>query len=72
MGFYQSQRYGLIREDVAVIKSYTTDEMLWKHFAKLEHLMAHILVELGQETVFLSVDNEAILWRMPRSKSVVA
>lgn len=72
MGFYQSQCYGLVREDVAVVKSYTTDEMLWKHFAKLEHLMVRLLVELGQETAFLSVDNEAILWRMPRSKSVVA
>lgn len=68
MGFYESENLGLIKEIVFEVEAWTDDLGLKKSLAALEHFIAKILVKLGQETVFLSLDDRAYLLKLARTK----
>ncbi len=68
MGFYESENLGLIKEIVFEVEAWTDDLGLKKSLAALEHFIAKILVKLGQETVFLSLDDRAYLLKLARAE----
>lgn len=66
MGFYESENLGLIKEMVFEVEAWTNDLGLKKSLAALEHFIVEILVQLGQETVFISLDDRAYLLKLPK------
>ncbi|MEB3828593.1 hypothetical protein [Phormidium sp. CCY1219] len=72
LGFYISENHGLVKETVFEIEAWTTEVGLKQAKAALEELLAEILVELGQETVFLAVNNEAYLVTLAPGKTQAA
>jgi hypothetical protein len=60
-GFYESENFGLVKEMVFEVEAWTNDLGLKKAESAIEDFIVNILVQLGQETVFFAVDNQAYL-----------
>jgi hypothetical protein len=64
-GFYESDNCGLVKEMVFEVEAWTNDLGLKKAESAIEDFIVNILVQLGQETVFFAVDNQAYLLKLP-------
>ncbi len=61
-GYYHSDHLGVVEEVIYEIEVWTTDFGLKQIQPRLEAWITQILRDLGQESVFLIVDGQAMLW----------
>jgi hypothetical protein len=64
VGFYESERFGLVTERVFEVEAWTNDMGLKQVEPELDNFLIEMLLGLGQETAFMAVDGQGKLLKL--------
>lgn len=64
IGFYESERFSLVTEEVFEVEAWTNDMGLKQVEPELDNFLIEMLLELGQETALMVVDGKGQLLKL--------